>query len=369
MLYLASILAKSFNMVKILALICGLFISLLANGQIFSYADAIAQAAPAIVSIQTSKHIKIENNPLYQDPYYKFFFDQKDLENNIASSKMFEQGLGSGVIIDKQGYILTNYHVITDVHEIIIKLPDGRVSKAKIIGLDQETDLAVLKVNLKNLPQISLGDAEKLRVGDIVLAIGNPFGLNNTVTHGIISAKGARYNANQNIFGAMLDNVLQTDAAINPGNSGGGLIDLNGELIGINTAIVSNSGGSHGIGFAIPINKAQEIMHELIAHGKIIRGWLGVRLNELSPEMRQYLGYHDLHGIYVQATVKNSPAQNFGILPGDILLAIDQHVLKDVASALRLIASLKPGQTCIIKFFREHKIYEYKVIIGNKNAN
>jgi len=268
--------------------------------------------------------------------------------------------------MDQRGYILTNYHVVHDVSEIVVKLADSRASKATVIGLDAETDLAILKITLNNLPQLAIGDSDKIRVGDIVLAIGNPFGFNNTVTHGIISAKGARSSMHRHVFGAMLDNLLQTDAPINPGNSGGGLIDLNGKLIGINSAIITNSGGSHGIGFAIPINKAQEIMQELILHGKIVRGWIGVRLNDLSPEMRQYLGYHELAGVYVQATVKNSPAAQAGILPGDVLIAIDKTNLTDVAQTLRLIAQMKNTQTYIVKVFRKGIIHEYKLIVGHK---
>jgi S1-C subfamily serine protease len=356
-------------MLKFIPLAILLFTSTNVCAQTITYADAVDKAAPSVVSIQTSKLINLANHPIAQDPYYKFFFGENELQKNIPSNRLLEQGLGSGVIIDHRGYILTNHHVISNVSEIIIKLGDGRAAKAQIIGLDAETDLAVLKINLANLPIIKLGNAESMRVGDIVLAIGNQFGFNNTVTQGIISAKSNNRNVgNDNIFGAMIDNLLQTDAAINPGSSGGALIDLTGRLIGINTAIFTKTGASHGIGFAIPINIAMNIMEQLIANGKILRGWLGVRLHEISPEMRQYLNYHNLHGIYVQATIKNSPAQNAGILPGDILVSINNHELTNVTTTLRLIASLKANETCNVKVFRKNTFHEYSLIVENKKV-
>jgi len=301
-----------------------------------SYSAAIKKSAPAVVSIQTT--------------------------NNTKS----QQGLGSGVIIDEAGHILTNYHVIKDTHIIRVKLADGRKTTAHIVGVDPQTDLAVLQIKFANLPVISLGDSSRLEVGDVVLAIGNPLGLNNTVTQGIVSSIGALHNVNalSQEYGEMLNNIIQTDAAINLGNSGGALVDAHGKLIGINTAIVSNVAGSQGIGFAIPSDTAKNIMAQLITHGKIIRGWLGAQLSEIPDETKQYLRFQQDNGIYVQDTIRNSPAQKAGILPGDIITKIDNAQTQDIYSAIRLISTLKPNKSYPIEVFRQGKniVYNVKVI-------
>ncbi len=339
-----------------------------------SYSSAVEKAAPAVVSIQTTQEIPLNTHPMFNDPIFRFFFGESqdnDEHKNLPQQKQLQQGLGSGVIIDKKGYILTNNHVTKDATSIIIKLADGRTSEAEIVGNDSKTDLAILKIKqkelLKDLPIISIGTSDKLKVGDVVLAIGNPFGFDNTVTQGIISGLGsvsARSNEQQVSFGGWLDNLIQTDAAINPGNSGGALIDVYGNLIGINIAIISRSGGSQGIGFAIPINLAKEIMEQLIKTGHIIRGWLGTQLNDISKEIREHFGYTEKYGVYVQGVVRDSPAQKSGILPGDIILKIDNIEVKNVNEAVKLVGSLKPDKMYNIEVFRKFRYLVFSVLIG-----
>lgn len=338
------------------------------NYQPYSYANAVSRAAPAVVSIQTTKEIPVDQHPLLQDPFYRFFFGSPGAEQDIPQADRLQHGLGSGVIVDKDGHILTNNHVIKDTKSIIVKLADGRSSQAEIVGTDPQTDLAVLKIELENLPSIYLGDSNKLLVGDVVLAIGNPFGFNSTVTQGIVSATGSvqsRTSSSQ-FFGALLDNLIQTDAAINPGNSGGALIDASGSIIGINTAIISRTGGSQGIGFAIPINTAKQVMAALINEGKIVRGWIGAQLNDISDDMRQYLNYHDRYGVYVQATIRNGPAQKSGILPGDIITKIDEKRAKDLLATVRLISDLPPSESYTFEIFRKGKYLKYSVQIEER---
>ena len=298
-----------------------------------SFAIAVRKSAPSVVSIQTTK------------------------------SERSQQSLGSGVIIDKNGYILTNNHVIEGTQEIIVKLADGRRTEATVIGADPETDLAVLKIQQSNLPTVNLGISSKLQVGDVVLAIGNPLGLNTSVTQGIVSAIGSLQNisnASQE-FGELLDTIIQTDAAINLGNSGGALIDASGNVIGISTAIVSNVTGVNGIGFAIPIDTAKDIMAQLIAKGHITRGWLGAQLSELPHETRLKLNYQDSNGIYVQDTIRNSPARKAGILPGDIITKVNNQKAQDILSTIRLISSLSPEKTYDLEIFRQGEKIIYPV--------
>ncbi|HFL8824315.1 MAG TPA: trypsin-like peptidase domain-containing protein [Candidatus Azoamicus sp. OHIO1] len=341
---------------------------------IVSYADAVDKAAPAVVSIQTTQEIPLNTHPMFNDPIFRFFFGESqehDDHRSLPQQKQLQQGLGSGVIIDKRGYILTNNHVIKDANSIVIKLSDGRTSEAEIIGNDSRTDLAILKIKqkdlLNNIPIISIGTSDKLRVGDVVLAIGNPFGFDNTVTQGIISGLGsvsARSNEQQVSFGGWLDNLIQTDAAINPGNSGGALIDVYGNLIGINIAIISRSGGSQGIGFAIPINLAKDIMEQLIKVGHIVRGWLGTQLSDISKDIREHLGFNESYGVYVQGIVRDSPAQKAGILPGDIIVKINNTDVKTVNEAVKLVGSLQPNRSYIIEVFRKFKFLSFSVLIG-----
>lgn len=339
-----------------------------------SYARAVEKSVHAVVSIQTVQEIHYNPHPSFDDPVFKFFFGENPQDNddhkNVPQNKQFQQGLGSGVIVDKRGYILTNNHVIKDSNSISVKLSNGSSSAVELIGSDTRTDLAILRIKkkelLNNLPVIFLGNSDSLKVGDVVLAIGNPFGFDNTVTQGIVSGLGsvsARSNEQQVSFGGWLDNLIQTDAAINPGNSGGALIDVNGNLVGINLAIISRSGGSQGIGFAIPINLAKDIMEQLIKTGHIVRGWIGTQLYDLTSELKTYLGYNEEFGVYVQGVIRNSPAQKAGILPGDIIVKINDVDVKSVHEAVKLVGSLQPNKSYTIEVFRKFKFYSFSVLI------
>jgi len=341
-----------------------------------SYADAVALAAPAVVSIKTSKAMPIEQNPLFQDPLFRHFFgfgdqddgnfgyppeNQEQLKNDKDRSKTL-QGLGSGVIVSEKGYILTNNHVIRGAQTITLALADGRTAEAKVVGTDPDTDLAVMQITLDKLPVISLGSSQKLRAGDVVLAIGDPFGLDKTVTQGIVSATGRTARTEVGI----LENLIQTDAAINPGNSGGALIDAYGRLIGINTAIYSRTGGNQGISFAIPIDEATQIMNQLIEGKRIVRGYLGIMMQPLDKEIRDYIQYKEEHGVYIRAVVKDSPSQKAGLLPGDVLVKINNIAIKDDREGSRLVASLTPGKSYPVEIFRKGDYITYTVILGER---
>lgn len=347
-----------------------------------SYADAVALAAPAVVSIKTTKEIPVDMNPLYQDPFFRYFFgdpnsgrggqgqggqggnphQQQAIPGGTEQQpKETQQGLGSGVIVNDKGYILTNNHVIKEVDTVIVTLADGRTAEGKIVGTDPDTDLAVIQVKLDKLPVITLGKSQQLRAGDIVLAIGNPFGLDKTVTHGIISAT-ERAGTDIGILG----NLIQTDAAINPGNSGGALIDPFGRLVGINTAIYSQSGGSQGIGFAIPIDQATDVMNALIAGKHIVRGYLGVMMQSLNKEIRDSIGYKEGDGVYVRAIVQGSPAQKAGILPGDVITKINNLVIKDDKMGLKVVADLTPNQHYPIEIFRKGDHLTFTITAGER---
>lgn len=342
-----------------------------ANSNRFSYANAVDLAAPAVVSIQTSKEIPIEINPFMQDPFFRFFFGDQGLEKEFPKQKRLHHTLGSGVIINNKGHILTNNHVIKDATEISVKLFDGRTAEAKVIGKDQNTDLAILQIKLKNLPAIKIGNSNDLKVGDIVLAIGNPFGLSRTVTQGIVSAIGSISERSDEqtqtqIGNALIDNLIQTDAAINPGNSGGALIDSNGELIGINMAIITRTGGSQGIGFAIPVDLAKDIMQQLIETGHIVRGYLGINLGSITEDIKKYLEYKGNQGVYVQATVNNGPAQKAGILPGDIITKINKVKINSPTQTIQLVTTLKPKKAYPIEVFRRGEYLTFSVIISER---
>lgn len=332
---------------------------------IMSYADAVEKAAPAIVSIQTTKHVPLENHPLLQDPLFKHFFADQLLDN--PNSK--QQGLGSGVIIDDSGHILTNNHVIKGTSSIQVKLSDGRIAPARLVGADEQSDLAILKIMLKPLPKISLGSSSSIRVGDIVLAVGNPFGLSQTVTQGIISAVAplSVRTGDSSSQGTIFDELIQTDADINPGNSGGGLFDINGNLIGINMAILTATGASNGIGFAIPIDAAKDIMQHLINKGYVSRGWLGAHLRGLSPQMRKYLNYEGDNGVYVQAIVRGSPAQRAGLLPGDIIMSLDGKKVYSIHDAVGVIRALEPNKNYVLNINRKGEEITFSVEIGSQS--
>lgn len=324
-----------------------------------SYADAVERAMPAVVSIYTTKEISVEMHPLFQDPFFRHFFG--DPSQGGGTLREQQPGLGSGVIVDKNGIILTNNHVIRDATEIKVKLNNGDEVDAKLLGSDAESDLAVLKINKKDLPVILIGESKTLRIGDPVLAIGNPFGVGQTVTQGIVSAK-QRNGLGINTF----ENFIQTDASINPGNSGGALIDGYGRLVGINTAIFSRSGGNLGIGFAIPIELAKEVMAQLIDHGHVTRGWLGISIRPLSDELRKSLKYPKGDGCVVAGIVREGPAHKSGLIPGDIIISINGITTTDPSALQTLTADLKPDATYPLVIFRQGQTLDYQVTIGKR---
>ena len=304
-----------------------------------SLSFAAKKASPAVVSINTSQKAGLEKN---KDPWFRYFFGDQDDSAHT--------GLGSGVIVSPQGYILTNNHVVEAADEILVMLNDGRQTQAKVIGTDPETDLAVLKVNLDKLPVMVMNNSEQVQVGDIVLAIGNPFGVGQTVTSGIISALG-RNQLGINTF----ENFIQTDAAINPGNSGGALVDVQGNLLGINTAIYSKSGGSMGIGFAIPVSIAKQVLEGIVKDGLVTRGWIGVEPTELTPELAQTFNVSRQEGVIITGVLQTGPAFKAGIRPGDLLLAVNDHKVQNVAELLAQVSLLKPGVDAQLKILRKEQ--------------
>jgi serine protease DegQ len=272
-----------------------------------------------------------------------------------------QEGMGSGVIVTADGYILTNNHVVEGADELKVSLSDDREFVAKVIGTDPKTDVAVIKIESTKLPTVTLADSEKLRVGDIVFAVGNPLGVGQTVTMGIISALG-RNHLGINTF----ENFIQTDAAINPGNSGGALIDTNGHLLGINTAIYSRSGGSLGIGFAIPVTTVKTVMESIIKNGQVVRGWIGVEPQDITPELAQSFGLEKTSGTIIAGVLKGGPAEKAGIKPGDILLSVADKPVSDTVSMLNLVAQLKPGEQVKMSILRKSREATVEVIIGKR---
>lgn len=318
-----------------------------------SYRNAAARAMPAVVNIVTSKRPKRSKHPLMKDPFFKRFFgDEGDEEDS---------SLGSGVIVSAEGYILTNNHVVEAADEIEVMLADGRKAAAKVVGTDPETDLAVIKIELEKLPVIVLGQAEQAQVGDVVLAIGNPFGVGQTVTMGIISALG-RNNLHINHF----ENFIQTDAAINFGNSGGALVDTHGNLLGINSAIYSQSGGSVGIGFAIPMSTAKTVMEAIIKSGHVVRGWIGVETQDITPELARSFSLPRQNGAMIAGVVRNGPAYKGGVRPGDILLSVDDKPVSDTTGMLNQIAQLVPGEKAKMKVLRKSRETTLDVTVGKR---
>jgi serine protease DegQ len=321
-----------------------------------SYRDAARRAMPSVVNIFTSKETKQPTNPFMGDPFMKKFFGDRFNERDDK-----QLSLGSGVIVSKEGFILTNNHVVEAADEIEVALADGRKAVAKVVGTDPETDLAVIKIDLPDLPAITMGHSEQAQVGDVVLAIGNPFGVGQTVTMGIVSALG-RNHLGINTF----ENFIQTDAAINPGNSGGALIDTNGNLIGINTAIFSRSGGSLGIGFAIPSSTVKTVLESIISHGQVVRGYIGVEPQDITPDLADSFGLNTKTGTIIAGVVKGGPADKAGIKPGDILIAVDGKPVADTTEMLNLIAQLTPGSTAKMTLLRKSQQSKVDVVIGKR---
>ena len=322
----------------------------------YTYRLASQRAMPSVVNIFTTKEAKQPAHPFADDPLFRRFFG-----DGFGQQDERQFSLGSGVVVSPEGYVLTNNHVIEAADEIEVALADGRKASAKLVGTDPETDLAVIKVNLPNLPAITLGKLESAKVGDVVLAIGNPFGVGQTVTMGIVSALG-RNHLGINTF----ENFIQTDAAINPGNSGGALVDSNGHLLGINTAIYSRSGGSMGIGFAIPVSTVKTVMESIIKNGQVVRGWIGVEPQDITPELAESFGLAKSSGTIIAGVLKGGPAEKAGVKPGDILLSVADKPVSDTVSMLNVVAQLTPGDKVPLTVLRKAQETRLNVVVGKR---
>jgi len=321
-----------------------------------SFSAAANKAMPSVVNIFTSKQVKTPRHPFMDDPLFRRFFGDQ-LEDDAQRSS----SLGSGVIVGAEGFILTNNHVIEAADEIEVALNDGRQAVATLVGTDPESDLAVLKIQMEQLPAITFGRVESLRVGDVVLAIGNPFGVGQTVTMGIVSALG-RTHLGINTF----ENFIQTDAAINPGNSGGALVDNEGNLIGINTAIYSRSGGSLGIGFAIPVSLARQVMEQIIQTGSVTRGWIGVEVQDITPELAESFKLGETRGVLIAGVVRGGPAERAGVKPGDVLVEVQGKAVRDSFEMLNTVASTKPGEIAKLIVVRAGERVNIDLTVGRR---
>ncbi|MGE0356745.1 MAG: trypsin-like peptidase domain-containing protein [Burkholderiales bacterium] len=323
-------------------------------GRTVSFSDAARKAVPSVVNISATKQVR-RRSPLLEDPILRRFFgDRFNLPETQTS-------LGSGVIVSREGFILTNSHVVEGVTEILVTLNDGRTVTGKIAGADPETDLAVIRVSVPGLTPITFGESERLNVGDVVLAIGDPFSVGQTVTMGIVSALGREIDS-VTPFGSF----IQTDAAINPGNSGGALVDTNGNLVGINTLIYSRSGGNQGIGFAIPVGLARKVMEQIIETGSVTRGWFGVEVANITPELAESLGLGGTQGAIVGGIERGSPADRAGIRLGDVIVAVGDRKVPDLNSTLNAIADIPPGKTVQVKILRKDREVSLPVTVGKR---
>jgi serine peptidase DegS len=316
-----------------------------------TYAEAVQRAAPAVVNVYTARLVTERIAPSLGELFGEYLPRYR---------QRIERSLGSGVIVDKSGHIVTNHHVIANADSIRVQLADGRVADARIVGRDPDTDLAVLKIDLTPLPVVSFGRSDQLKVGDVVLAIGNPIGLSQTVTHGIVSAV-----SRQQLGIAPLEDFIQTDAPINFGNSGGALVDSSGELVGINTAIVAKNIGVEGIGFAIPVNMVRGVLGDIIAHGRVIRGWIGIVPEDLPEDQAQQLGLGQT-AVVIGNLYVGSPAQRAGLQPGDLLLDIDGTAPHSAQDALGRIASLAPGSNVVLRGMRAGRVFEVRAQVGER---
>jgi serine protease DegQ len=330
---------------------------LIAGARANSFSEAAKKAIPSVVNISATRQVK-RRNPLLDDPAFQRFFGERF---NLPPETQLS--LGSGVVVSREGYILTNDHVVEGVTDIQVTLHDGRTIPGKIVGLDPDTDLAVVRVAATGLTPITFGQSEKAQVGDIVLAIGDPFSVGQTVTMGIISAVG-REIGQQNPFGSF----IQTDAAINPGNSGGALVDANGNLIGVNTLIFSRSGGYQGIGFAIPVHLAKRVMEQIIETGSVTRGWFGVEVADITPELAESLGLKGTRGAIVGAIERGSPAEKSGMKLGDVIVMVNGKAVPDVSSALNAIAEMVPGKSVPVRVARRNQEVNLDVMVGKRRA-
>ena len=336
---------------EVITIFTGEYVEEDANDSHFSYAQAVSRATPAVVNIYTKKQIRGARRLPANEADVEKLEDVfgKDIDHTITN-------LGSGVIVTDQGHILTNNHVIENAEEIEVLLRDGRQITAHVVGADPDTDLAVLHIDVPQLPIITLADSEKLNVGDVVLAIGNPFGLGQTVSHGIISATG-RNQLGVNVF----ENYIQTDAAINPGNSGGALINARGDLIGINTITSSSNGFSVGIGFAIPINLARKVMTDMIEFGRVQRGWIGIQVQDITQQLSESFGLSESSGVLVSGVVRDGPVHLAGMYPGDIIISINDHPILEEHQVLSEVIQFKPGVILTIRGFRKSQPQEWDV--------
>ncbi len=321
-----------------------------------SFSDAARKAMPAVVNIYTSQEVKRPRHPFMDDPLFRHFFGE-----GPDAGPQRREGLGSGVIVSEQGYVLTNHHVIESVDQIEVALPDSRKVPARIVGTDPETDLAVLKIEARKLPAITFAKAEQIRVGDFVLAIGNPFGIGQTVTLGIVSGLGRSH-----LGITTFENFIQTDAAINPGNSGGALVDASGHLIGINTAIYSQTGGSMGIGYAIPVSTARQVMEQIIQKGSVTRGWIGVGVQEVTKEIAESFKLRAAGGVLITQVERGGPADKAGVKAGDVLSAVNGKPVADTIAMLNSIATLQPGDEARLRVSRNQGEQELSVTIGRR---
>jgi len=323
-----------------------------------SFAPAAQKVIPSVVNVFTQQKVRRPAHPALEDPIFRYFFgDRLDARPREVSN------LGSGVIVSSNGYILTNHHVVEAADEIQIALADGKTLPARVVGADPETDLAVLKIDADNLPAITFAEPDTLKVGDWVLAIGNPFGVGQTVTAGIVSALG-RTQLGINTF----ENFIQTDAAINPGNSGGALVDSAGNLVGVNSAIYSRTGGSQGIGFAIPVSIARQVMEQIVQSGSVTRGWVGIEVQDLTPELAESFNLKSAEGALIAGVLKGGPADSGGVRPGDILMAVNGNLVSNSASLLNLIAELKPGADARLTVARKQQSLDLNVKVGRRPA-
>jgi len=321
-----------------------------------SFSNVAKKVMPSVVSVFTTQEVKVPSHPLLNDPMFRRFFGDRFEEQTQRKS-----GLGSGVIVSPEGYILTNHHVVAAADEIGVELADGRKAKANIIGSDPETDLAVIKINMKGLPSVTFGHSDQVKVGDIVLAIGNPLGIGQTVTMGIISALGRK----QLGINTYVD-FIQTDAAINQGNSGGALVDATGNLIAINTMIISQTGGSVGIGLSIPTTVAKPIMEQIIQTGSVTRGWIGVAVQDLTPELAESFKLNNVNGALIAGVKENGPAGRAGIKLGDLMIAVEGKTVTNSSDMLNLIAALPPGQTATFTVMRNQAEKSVEISIGTR---
>jgi serine protease DegQ len=325
------------------------------NPRALSFSDGAKKAIPSVVNISATRQVR-RRNPLLEDPTFQRFFGER-----FQIPPETQLSLGSGVIVSREGYILTNDHVVEGVTEIRVTLHDGRTFDGKIVGSDPDTDLAVVRVSAGGLTPITFGQSEQAKVGDVVLAIGDPFSVGQTVTMGIVSAVGREIDR-ASPFGSF----IQTDAAINPGNSGGALVDANGNLIGINTLIFSRSGGYQGIGFAIPVSLAKRVLEQIIETGSVTRGWFGVDVADITPELADSLGLKGTKGAIIGAIERGSPAEKSGLKLGDIITSINGRPIPDINTALNAIAEVPPGKSVPVKLVRRNQEVTVDVLVGKR---